>query len=144
MRSIQDLGGLNSLKSKTMLFNRFIRKTNDLRLYKIILQIVWNKEWFYSDVELSFEIKNNDLNRPFGVIFTSRGSLNLFEIIKNKKYDRIMPNLFIRQLCCMPRSNPRTNVPFKDSIMIVPIYSKTILPRQSLWIKTLCKMSFRV
>ena len=45
------------------------------------------------------------------------------------------PNLFIRQLCCMPRSNPRTNVPFKDSIMIVPICSKIIHSRQSLWIE---------
>jgi len=45
------------------------------------------------------------------------------------------PNLFIPQLCCMLRSNPRTNVPFKDSIIIVPIFSKTIHPRQSLWIE---------
>ena len=43
-------------------------------------------------------------------------------------------NLFIPQLCCMPRSNPRTNVPFKDSIMIVPICLKTIHQRQSLWL----------
>ena len=45
------------------------------------------------------------------------------------------PNLSIPQLCCMPRSNPKTNIPFKDSIMIVPICSKTIPPRQSLWIE---------
>ena len=42
---------------------------------------------FYSDVRLSFEIKNNDL---LGSFLTSRGSLNLFEIIKNKKMGQMM------------------------------------------------------
>ena len=39
---------------------------------------------------MSFEIKKKDLKRPTGAFFSSRGSSNLFEIIKNKKHGRMM------------------------------------------------------
>ena len=46
---------------------------------------------FYSDVKMSFEIKKMTSNDLLGSFLTSRGSSNLFQIIKNKKHGRMMP-----------------------------------------------------